>query len=101
MRMFVLPAQKPEAGPGDAILVWTDEDHDVLEFRYRRRYDPDENRFADLVSYGIVQDDIDAEIISRAVVCCNTLREYDRMRTDWLIEECDRHHTLKIDLKKG
>jgi hypothetical protein len=96
MRMFVLPAPKLEAGPGDSILVWTDEDQDVLEFRFRRHYAPDDERFADFVAYGLVQDDFDAEIISRAVVSCNSLRMYDRMRTDWLIEDCELRHTLRI-----
>lgn len=87
--------------PGDALIRWTDEDHMVLEFRYQRHHMPREETFADFVAYGLVQDDVDAEMIWRAVVSCNTLREFDRMRTDWLIEDCERCHTLKIDLKKG
>jgi hypothetical protein len=94
--MMVLPRQSREIGPGDNLITWTDEDHLVLEFRFRRHYAPDDERFADFVAYGLVQDDLDAEIISRAVVSCNSLRMYDRMRTDWLIEDCELRHTLKI-----
>jgi hypothetical protein len=88
MRVIAMQLPKPKLeAPGDSLLAWTDEDQDVLEFRYKKHYAPDDERFADLLAYAIVQDDIDADAIWRAVVSCNTLREYDRMRTDWLIEQ--------------
>lgn len=91
----------PTPQPGDSVLAWTTEDQNVLEFRYRSRYTPHDERFADFVAYGLMQDVIDAQIMLRAVISCNTLRDIDRMRTDWLIEECAPRHTLEKDIKKA
>jgi len=94
--MMVLPAHSREIpGPGDNLWAWTEEDQEVLEFRYRNRYAPHDERFADMVAYGLVQDDIDAGTIWRAVVSCNSLREFPGMRIGWLIENCDARHILK------
>lgn len=83
-----MPRPKPEAS-GENLFIWTTEDQDVLEFRFRRLYAPDDVVFADVVAMGLVGDALDAETIWRAVVSCNSLREHGRMRTDWLIEQCD------------
>lgn len=98
--MMVFPAPKSETRDGDKLYEWTSGDLDSLEFRYRRHHEPQDDDFACFVADALVGDAIDADVMWRAVVSCNTLREHGRMRTDWLIEECERRHTLEIDLKK-
>jgi hypothetical protein len=71
---------------GENLFVWTDEDQDVLEFRFRRRWKPRDEEFADVVAWGLAIDAIDAENVWRRVVSCNSMREFGRMRTDYLIE---------------
>lgn len=98
--MMVLPAQNPEAGPGDNLFAWSEGDHAVLEFRFRHHHETRDDDFAGFVADALVGDAIDADVMWRAVVSCNSLREFPGMVTGWLIENCDVDHTLKKDLKK-
>jgi len=86
--MLVLPP--PSAGIGGNLIAWTVEDQEALEFRYRSHYKPRANAFSCYVAIALEGDESDAAAIWRAVVSCNTLREFPGMRTDWLIEECGR-----------
>ena len=98
--MMLFPAPKSEVGPGDNIFEWTKEDQDVIQFRYTRHHMPREDDFAVFVADALVGDCIDSDVIWRAVVSCNTLRENPGMRLSWLIEECERRHSLGCTLKK-
>ena len=86
MKMLVMGHQP---ACGDA-FEWTDEDQAVLRFRFEKQHRGNEKAI-EAMATAICMDFIDAEYLTRAVKCCDTLREFDRMMTDWLIEQAEAH----------
>lgn len=67
---------------------YTQEDHAVMRFRYSHYFQQNIRKFSIFVGESTASDDLDADIMYAMAKCCDTLREFDRMRTDYLIEEC-------------